>query len=80
LGQQEKGLRWVERALASDPDDALNLYNVACTFATMGDNEKALDCLERSIKKGMTHVDWITHDTDLDPLRGDPRFKALLPG
>lgn len=79
MGQREKGLQWLERALASDPEDAVNLYNCACSFTTMGDFERAIDCLERSVKKGMAQMDWITHDTDLDPLRGDPRFKALLP-
>jgi tetratricopeptide (TPR) repeat protein len=79
-GQRDKALRWVERALAAQPEDALNHYNVACAFANMGEIDKAIDCLERSIQKGMAQMDWITHDSDLDPLRGDPRFKALLPG
>jgi predicted Zn-dependent protease len=79
MGQRERGLQWVERALASDPDDALNLYNCACSLAKMGQPERAIDCLERSVKKGMAQMDWITHDTDLDSLRADPRFKALLP-
>jgi TolB-like protein/tetratricopeptide (TPR) repeat protein len=79
-GQRDKAQRWVERALAAQPEDALNHYNVACAFANMGEIDKAIDCLERSIQKGMAQMDWITHDSDLDPLRGDPRFKALLPG
>jgi len=78
-GLREQALQWVERALTSHPEDALNLYNCACTFANMGKTDQAIDCLERSIQKGMAQMDWITHDTDLDPLRSDPRFKALLP-
>jgi len=48
-------------------------------FASGGEKERAIDCLERSVSKGMAQMDWITHDTDLDSLRDDPRFKALLP-
>ncbi len=40
--------------------------------------DKALDCLEKSVRKGMTEVDWIINDSDLDNLRDHPRFKALL--
>jgi len=78
-GQNEKGLQWLKRAEESDPDDALNLYNVACVYSNLGDIEKGIDCLERSVSKGMAQMDWITHDTDLDNLREHPRFKALLP-
>ena len=79
LGQTEKGLQWLRRAEESDPDDALNMYNVACAYAYTSEIEKAIDCLEQSINKGMAQMDWITHDTDLDNLRDHPRFKALLP-
>jgi TolB-like protein/cytochrome c-type biogenesis protein CcmH/NrfG len=79
LGQTEKGMQWLKRAEESDPDDALNMYNVACAYAYTSEIEKAIDCLEQSVNKGMAQMDWITHDTDLDNLRDHPRFKALLP-
>lgn len=77
-GQTEKGLEWLERAKTSEKDDALNLYNVACVYSIIGETEKALDCLEKSVRKGMAEVDWMLHDSDLDNLREHPRFKALI--
>ena len=78
LGKKEKGLDWAKRALAMDPDDSMILYNVACVYAHARELDLALDCLEKSISGGMAHKEWIEHDTDLDPLRELPRFKALL--
>ncbi len=40
--------------------------------------DEALDCLEKSVRKGMAEVDWIINDSDLDNLRDHPCFKALL--
>lgn len=77
-GQTEKGMEWLERAENSLADDALNLYNVACVYSNIGEIDKALDCLEKSVRKGMAEVDWMKNDTDLDNLREHPRFKALL--
>ncbi len=77
-GQPEKGMEWLERAKDSLADDALNLYNVACVYSNIGEIDDALDCLEKSIRKGMAEVDWMMHDSDLDNLRDHPRFKALL--
>ena len=76
--QKEKGIQWLERARSSQPDDALNLYNVGCVYATIGEIDEALDCLEKSIRKGMAELDWMKNDSDLDNLREHPRFKALL--
>jgi TolB-like protein/Flp pilus assembly protein TadD len=78
LGKTEQGLDWASRALAMGPDDALILYNVACVYSHAGAPDLALDCLERSVARGMAHKEWMEHDTDLDPLRDQPRFKALL--
>jgi adenylate cyclase len=78
LGKKEKGLDWAKRALAMDPDDSMILYNVACVYAHARELDLALDCLEKSISGGMAHMEWIENDTDLDPLRELPRFKALL--
>ncbi len=77
-GKKEQGLEWAERALAMDPDDPMILYNVACVYSVAGQLDRALDCLEKSVAGGMAHMEWIEHDSDLDPLREHPRFKALL--
>ncbi len=78
LGQREKGLEWGDRALALDPDDAAVLYNVACLNAVEGRVERAVDVLEQAVRNGFGHREWLEHDYDLDSLRGEPRFQALL--
>jgi len=78
LGQRERGLKWADRALAIDPDDPAILYNVACSYAGLGSLDKAVDCLERTVKAGASYKEWMDNDSDLDPLRTLDRFAALL--
>jgi non-specific serine/threonine protein kinase len=78
LGQGKRGLQWAKRALALDPDDPAILYNVACSLAGLGQIEDAIDCLEKTVKVGAAYKDWMMNDSDLDPLRDDERFKALV--
>lgn len=80
LGRMEEGVHWAERALSIDPNDAGVRYNVACLYALEGLADKAIECLEEAVRVGFGHHDWIEHDPDLDSLRGDPRFQALLAG
>ena len=56
------------------------LYNVTCVYARAGDVEQAIACLQRAIQNGFGHWAWLEHDSDLNPLRGDPRFQKLLAG
>ncbi len=78
LGQQAKALEWAQRAYALDPEDSGVLYNVACVYA-LGDRlHDAMSCLEQAVKNGFGHREWLENDTDLDPLRSEPRFQALL--
>ncbi len=44
----------------------------------MGERERALDYLERACLRGVMIAEWVENDSDLDPLRGDPRFVAIL--
>jgi TolB-like protein/Flp pilus assembly protein TadD len=78
LGERDEGLRWAERALAIEPEDAGVSYNVACLFALAGLADRALDCLRQAIRGGFWHRDWARNDPDLDSLRDDPRFNGLL--
>jgi non-specific serine/threonine protein kinase len=78
LGRKAEGMEWAARALAMGPDDDGILYNLTCTYAQADEPERALDCLERAVRVGFSGRDWIAHDTDLDPIRGTARFKAIL--
>ena len=71
-------LEWARRALAVDPDEPMTLYNVACVYSLLGQIDEALDTLCRAAELGFTHKEWIQNDADFKPLRGHPRFKALL--
>ena len=78
LGETEKALAWARNSLEIDPDDPQLLYNVACVYAIEGMKEDAILCLERALDKGMGHREWIENDPDLNSLRSDRRFQALL--
>lgn len=78
LGDAEGGRRNLEAALRLQPDDFGTLYNAACTYAHMGDSERALDLLERALFAGHGFLDWIEHDPDLDSLRKLPRYRTIM--
>jgi adenylate cyclase len=79
IGRGEEAREWMERALAIDPDDNLALYNAACTFAQLGEKERAIELLQRwAPNAGLEKRLWLRNDTDFEPLRDDPRFKQVL--
>jgi adenylate cyclase len=79
LGQAVRAREWAFLALSLEPDDIVVLYNVACTYAVIGDAEAAIDVLERVLppQRGMFRTEAL-HDMDFDSLRDHPRFRALL--
>jgi serine/threonine protein kinase/tetratricopeptide (TPR) repeat protein len=78
LGDETKALDYAQRSLAIDPDDAMLLYNVCCTYTLLGKNDEAIACLERAVDKGFGHREWLDHDPDLNALRDNPRFQAIM--
>jgi hypothetical protein len=37
-----------------------------------------MDHLERALGGDFGHIRWLVNDSDLDPIRGHPRFVALM--
>ena len=70
-----QGARAVLReGLAAYPEDDALHYNMACLEARTGDREKALQHLLRAVRLDPEVAEWAQDDSDLDAIRGDPRF------
>ena len=78
LGQTERAKEWAERAMSLAPDDDAILYNAGCALAVVGEEERALDALQRAIGAGLAGGDWIPQDPDWERLRDHPRFETLV--
>jgi adenylate cyclase len=78
VGELEKGKEMAEQALARGENEPLVLYNIACFFAMSGDADQSLDLLKSAVDSGWGDRAWLETDSDLDSLREDPRFKAIL--
>ncbi|HUT32226.1 MAG TPA: HEAT repeat domain-containing protein [Planctomycetota bacterium] len=76
--EYDKALEQYKKALELEPKNSIALYNVACTYSRMKKLEEALDALERCIEAGYRDVGWMEKDPDLDNLRDEPRYKALV--
>lgn len=57
---------------------ATAMYNVACGYSMLNDRDNAFAWLERSLEAGFDGRNYLRDDSDLDPLRSDPRFKKLF--
>ena len=78
LGEREHSRQWSEQSVALAPNDPVILYNAACNLAHLGEHDRALDGLERSIEAGVSVGDWIKHDPDFENLRDHPRFQTIV--
>src|SRR5260370_1637813 len=78
LGERARGLEWTKRALAIDPEDPGVLYNVACVFAFLAQADDAMACLEKAIRNGFGHREWLEDDSDLEPRARESPVQALL--
>jgi adenylate cyclase len=80
LGEGERAKQWMARALLVDPDNQLMRYNFACgLIAILHDRDAALDMLGPVLAQDRgNNLTNAKTDPDLDPLRDDPRFQAML--
>lgn len=79
LGDGKKARFWTERAIDAEPDDNILRYNAACTYAQIGEVDRAFELLFIWIGQAAHNMQqWFQTDPDLASLRSDPRYQKLL--
>jgi serine/threonine-protein kinase len=53
-------------------------FGIALIYVGLGENDQAIDWLEKALAQREPFLIYIKVDPNFDPLRGDPRFQALL--
>ena len=80
INNKDDAVRECDQALELSPGDPLMLYNCTCFYSRLGEANRAIDTLEQAIAAGYGNFAWLKQDPDLNPLRDNPRFEALLAG
>ncbi len=77
-GRYLEGLQIDKRLVQLRPEDPLAHYNLACSFALLNRTDHAIDNLRRAVELGYRDFRYLREDRDLDSIRQDPRFRAIL--
>jgi hypothetical protein len=64
--------------IASNPQYPMLVYNLACSESLSGRTTDAIDHLRRAVDASEKHRADAREDSDFDPIRDEPSFKALI--
>ncbi|HVH85941.1 MAG TPA: hypothetical protein VM912_04400, partial [Terriglobales bacterium] len=81
LGEKERSLEWIRRALFLDPDNLVMRYNLGCALIQDHDAiDEAVKTFQPFFEKLQSpmHLRHLEVDPDLGPIRDDPRFEKML--
>lgn len=78
LGEKDKAIDFMNRVIEQDSTDCGNYYDGACFYSRLGDLDKALSNLRRSLELGFRRFHHVMSDDDLEALRATEGFKALM--
>ncbi|MCM8792177.1 MAG: hypothetical protein NC826_03400 [Candidatus Omnitrophica bacterium] len=77
-GWYKKGLEMDKRLVRLRPQDEIVYYNLACDYSLLKNIDASLKALRKALKLGFRDFRLIEKDSDLDYVRQDKRFEALI--
>jgi hypothetical protein len=77
-GRLQDGLAVDKQLVAVRPTDPTAHYNLACRYALLKQPDEALVSLRKAVELGYRDFEFMEEDHDLDSIRKDPRFRALV--
>lgn len=78
LGETEKAIAAIDTIIARNVDNNGVYYDAACLYSRMKNKEKALEYLGKCLEMGYNQFAHIRVDFDIDFIREEPEFKALI--
>jgi len=78
-GRIEDAMRESNLAMTLRPNEAMILYNAACTFCVIQKRPEALDAITKAWRAGFRDSDWARRDPTLGLIHGEPEFQKLYP-
>ena len=78
IGRIDRAVRSMEQALATEPEEALLHYNLACYLSLAGEKDRSLEHLSKAFEFDPAYRDMVAGESDFDTIRSDPGFQALL--
>ncbi len=76
-GQLKKAIESLQEALGIEPAAAILHYNLACYWSLAKNKRKSIQFLSQALKLDDNYRHLIDTEPDFDPIRDDPRFRAL---
>jgi adenylate cyclase len=81
LGDKDRALEWIRRALFLDPDNLVMRYNLGCALIQdIGEFDEAVETFQPFFERLQSpmHLRHLEVDPDIDPIRENVRFKEML--
>jgi serine/threonine-protein kinase len=77
-GDRDSAMKELETLKKMSPGGQVLPFNLALLYLGLGDHARALDNLERAHAADSQMLAWLGRDAIFDPLRAEPRFRALM--
>lgn len=77
-GKKNLAFDALKNAEKLSPDDALVLYNLTAYYSVTGSTDLSAIYLDKALTQGFSNYDALRFDPDLENLRGEPDFRAVL--
>src|SRR5262249_2635604 len=76
-GHYEEAIAAFQKSIDAGFREEAATYNIACGYARLGKRDQAFEWLHKAMDAGFDLQKYLSHDDDLDGLKGDPRWREV---